>query len=346
MMTETATTAPSPPAVADDRLEAVTATVRDELARVNNCIQARLHSDIALINEVSAYLINSGGKRLRPLLLLLSARAFCPPRPPGDTHITLAAALELIHSATLLHDDVVDTSAMRRGNPAASRVWGNPASVLIGDFLYSRAVEMLSSVGNLRVVSIMAETTNTIAVGEVLQLQNSLNIGVGESQYFEIIRSKTAKLFESAALLGAVLGEAGFATERAMAAYGVHLGIAFQLMDDVLDYSGAREQLGKNRGDDLAEGKITLPVIHAMEHGGRDQHRLLRRAIEGDGRALFEQVVKIIESTGSLAYTARRARDQAQLARKALAGISAPPTARASLQTLSQLADFAVERAY
>jgi len=332
-----ATSAPGPAALA-----AITGIVADDLAAVDLSISEQLRCDIALINDVSAHLIGGGGKRLRPLTLLLSARA-CGAAGGGDS-VTLAAAIEFIHSATLLHDDVVDTSDLRRGNPTANRVWGNPASVLIGDFLYSRAVEMMASLGRMRVIGVMAGTTNTIAVGEVLQLQNSGRAAVSEARYFQTIHHKTAKLFESAALLGAVMADAPAATEHSLASYGRRLGVAFQLVDDVLDYAAPSAQTGKNHGNDLAEGKPTLPLIHALANGGRRERKLLTDAMAGRRRApqLLGEVARVIESAGGFTYTARRAAEQAQQAKDALAGL-APSAAK---DALLALADFAVTREY
>lgn len=335
----TATTASGPGPAA---LAAITAVVADDLAAVDLRISEQLRCDIDLINDVSAHLIGSGGKRLRPLTLLLSARA-CGAAGGGDS-VTLAAAIEFIHSATLLHDDVVDTSDLRRGNPTANRVWGNPASVLIGDFLYSRAVEMMASLGRMRVISVMAGTTNTIAMGEVLQLQNSGRAAVSEARYFQTIHHKTAKLFESAALLGAVMAGASDAAEHALASYGRCLGVAFQLVDDVLDYAAPSAQTGKNHGNDLAEGKPTLPLIYALAHGGRRERKLLTEAMAGRRNApqLLSEVARVIESAGGFAYTANRAAEQAQQAKDALDNL-APSAAKDALMAL---ADFAVAREY
>jgi len=310
-----------------------------DMEAVNRCISEHLDSDVALIRSVGAYIIYNGGKRLRPLTLLLSAKAF---RYTGDAHIILAAALEFIHTATLLHDDVVDKSKLRRGRASANEVWGNDASVLVGDFLYSRSFEMMVEVGSMVVMEVMAKATNTIAEGEVMQLMNCHSPGVSETQYLETIRRKTATLFEAAAQLGAVISDQPSEMKHSLAKYGLHLGIAFQLIDDVLDYSAKSEDIGKNVGDDLAEGKPTLPVIHAMIEGAPAQQRLLRNAIAYGGRDEIGAVLDAIERTGSLAYTSRRAKEQARLAQQALSRL--PDSAHR--QALLDLADFAVEREY
>jgi len=320
-------------------LEPILKLVSDEMVQVNQLIERRLRSDIALISQLSAYLVHSGGKRLRPLTVLLAAGA-CQHR--GSSQIALAAVVEFIHTATLLHDDVVDASELRRGRATANSIWGNESSVLVGDFLYSRAFEMMVEVGNMRVMEIMATTTNQIAEGEVMQLLNIGSPDTTEAQYLETIRRKTAKLFETAAQLGAVISNQSTTTEQALARYGLHLGTAFQLIDDVLDYSADSAALGKNIGDDLAEGKPTLPVINAIQRGSDTERRMLRDAIERGGLDRIDDVVAAIESTGSLAYTARRARQQAELARKALGMIPDTPYK----QALSDLAVFAVERGY
>jgi octaprenyl-diphosphate synthase len=318
-------------------MEAVRELVRPDMERVNAVITDSLRSDVALINQVGAYIIGKGGKRLRPTVVLLSAGAF---GYRGDAHAVLAGVIELIHTATLLHDDVVDASDMRRGQPTANDVWGNSASVLVGDFLYSRAFELMVSVDNMRVMAIMARTTNTIAEGEVMQLLNCHAPDIDEARYLDTIRCKTAKLFESAAQLGAVLAQRDAATESAMAAYGLHLGTAFQLVDDVLDYTADSAELGKNIGDDLAEGKPTLPVIRAMSVGSDAQRKILRHAIESGGLEHIDTVMAAIESTGALAYTSARAREHAELAKQALEVLPASDNRRA----LEALADFAVER--
>jgi octaprenyl-diphosphate synthase len=317
--------------------EAIKALVRDDLEAVNREILERLRSDVVLINQLGHYIVSSGGKRLRPLIVLLSARAF---GYPGPHHIHLAAIVEFIHTATLLHDDVVDASDLRRGHATANHLWGNEAAVLVGDFLYSRSFEMMVEVDSMHVMGILAHATNTIARGEVLQLLNCHDPETNEERYLDVIHSKTAKLFEAAAQLGAVISGQPSAIETAMAAYGRHLGAAFQLVDDVLDYGRNNPELGKNVGDDLAEGKPTLPLIHAIKYGSDTQQRLLREAIVSGGLARIDEVVAAIESTGSLAYTARRAEDEAALAKQALSVIPDSPYR----QALLDLAHFSVHR--
>ena len=318
-------------------LAAVRALLAEDLQAVDRLIQARLRSDVVLINQLGHYIVGSGGKRLRPLVVLLSARA-CGYR--STRHVDLAAVVEFIHTATLLHDDVVDASDLRRGHQTANAIWGNQASVLVGDFLYSRAFEMMVDVGSMRVMEILAHTTNAIAEGEVLQLLNCHDAETTETRYMEVIRSKTARLFEAAAQLGAVLGEQPPELEQSMAAYGMHLGTAFQLIDDVLDYSAEPSETGKNIGDDLAEGKPTLPLIHAMRQGSPLQAGVIRRAIEEGGRDRIHEVRSAIESTGAIAYTARVARTEADLAIQALDGLPPGPYTDA----LYGLAEFSVNR--
>tara|TARA_B100000676_G_scaffold311131_1_gene379926 strand:+ start:392 stop:1363 length:972 start_codon:yes stop_codon:yes gene_type:complete len=291
------------------------ALVRDDMRAVDERISEALRSDVALINQISTYIIASGGKRLRPTLVLLSAGAY---GYDGRRHVDLAAIIEFIHTATLLHDDVVDSSEMRRGQETANVVWGNEASVLVGDFLYSRAFQLMVDVGSMRALEIFANTTNVIAEGEVLQLLNINEPDTTEAQYLEVIRSKTAKLFEAAARMGPMLLGMPADAESAMAAYGAHLGTAFQLVDDMLDYSGASDEIGKNLGDDLAEGKPTLPLIHAMRHGTPEQVTAVREAIKTGGRDNIDEILAAVESTGAITYTAQAARDEAERAAKAL----------------------------
>ena len=313
--------------------------VRSESLAVDRLILERLRSDVALINELGRYIINSGGKRLRPLLVLLAARA-CGYQ--GQHHIELAAVIEFIHTATLLHDDVVDASDQRRGNQTANAIWGNEAAVLVGDFLYSRSFEMMVSVGDMRVMEILSTTTNTIAEGEVLQLLNCHDPDTTEALYRDVIRYKTAKLFEASSQLGAVLGGQSEKTEQAMAHYGMHLGTAFQLIDDALDYGSSGDNIGKNIGDDLAEGKPTMPLIYAMRMGTPAQVKAIREAIERGGLDKIEQVQEAIESTHAIAYTAQSAQQEADLAIEALAELPASPYKEA----LYGLVDFSVNRSY
>jgi len=317
--------------------QAIKALVHDDLQAVNREIGARLQSDVALINQLAGYIVNSGGKRLRPMIVLLGAKAL---GHDGETHVKLAAVIEFIHTATLLHDDVVDSSAMRRGQSTANTIWGNEASVLVGDFLYSRAFEMMVEVNSMRVMEILAHTTNTIARGEVLQLLNCHDPDTTEERYRDVIQSKTAKLFEAAAMLAAVITGQSADIETAMGKYGLHLGTAFQLVDDALDYGRGNPDLGKNVGDDLAEGKPTLPLIHALRTGSAAQRELLRGVIERGDHTQIETVVDTIESTGSIAYTARQAEAEAALAKEALV----PLPESSYKQALLDLAVFSVER--
>jgi octaprenyl-diphosphate synthase len=317
----------------------VKALVDQDLKEVDSVIRTRLASDVVLINQIAEYIVSGGGKRLRPLVVLVASRA-CG--SSGGRHAEAAAIIEFIHTATLLHDDVVDGSTLRRGRETANEVWGNEASVLVGDYVYSRSFEMMVALGSMRVMDVMAGATNKIAEGEVLQLLNAHDADTTQERYFEVIYRKTAKLFESGAQIAAILAGAPTAIEGAMARYGRHLGTAFQLIDDVLDYSSDSEQLGKNLGDDLAEGKPTLPLIYALRVGNEEQRRVIRRSIEHGTSTELAAVTAAIESTGGLAYTARLARQEAALAVEALAEL--PESAYK--QALRELADFAVERNY
>ena len=279
-------------------LDTLRALVGDDWGDVNRMIVRRLGSDVALVNQVAHHIIHNGGKRLRPLAVLLAARACGSGR--SQDHVAAAAIIEFIHTATLLHDDVVDESQLRRGHRTANAAFGNSAAVLVGDFLYSRAFQMMVGLDNLRVMRVLADATNTIAEGEVLQLMNCHDPDVDEARYLDVVRRKTAKLFEAAARLGALLGGAGPALEQGMADYGMHLGTAFQVIDDVLDYSGVAQDIGKSLGDDLAEGKPTLPLIRAMQAGGAAQRAVVRRAILEGGREDFAQVLAVIEATDAL----------------------------------------------
>jgi octaprenyl-diphosphate synthase len=289
----------------------VIAPCGDDMKAVDQVIHQRLSSDVALVNQLSHYIVNSGGKRLRPLLVLLSAKSF---GYQGDKHYLLAAIIEFIHTATLLHDDVVDESDLRRGNETANALFGNAASVLVGDFLYSRAFEMMVDVGDMRVMQILASTTNVIAEGEVMQLMNVHDASISEAQYLDVIYCKTAKLFEAATQLGAILCQRDEKEVLAMAAYGRYLGNAFQLIDDVMDYRSSSEQMGKNVGDDLAEGKPTLPLIYAMAQGTEAQATVVRTAIEKGGRGMIDEVQAILKQTEALEYTEKMAQQQAELA--------------------------------
>jgi octaprenyl-diphosphate synthase len=300
-------------------------------------IREELSSDVALINQLADYIIAGGGKRLRPMLVLLAARA-CG--VPDQRHIDLAAIIEFIHTATLLHDDVVDASNLRRGRETANAIWGNEASVLVGDFLYSRAFQMMVKVNEMRVMQIMADATNLISEGEVLQLLNVHDPDTTESRYMDVIRRKTATLFEAGARLGAVIAERPEQEQNAMAQYGLHLGTAFQLVDDILDYSASSDELGKNIGDDLAEGKPTLPLIHVLRNGTPAEQALVRDAVENGGLELIDDILAVIQRNGALDYVAARARDAQQ---KALAALVELPESE-YLNGMRELAVFAVER--
>ncbi|WP_457674524.1 octaprenyl diphosphate synthase [Thiolapillus sp.] len=318
-------------------LSAIRDLIADDMRATDLLILDRLQSDVVLINQIGHYIVNSGGKRLRPMIVLLSALAV---GYQGSSHVNLAAIIEFIHTATLLHDDVVDGSDMRRSNETANAVWGNAASVLVGDFLYSRSFEMMVEIQNLRVMDVLSHATNRIAEGEVLQLLNCNDPDTTEDQYREVITRKTATLFEAGARLAAIIAERPDCEEQALADYGLHLGMAFQMIDDALDYGSSDEDIGKNLGDDLAEGKPTLPLIRAMEQGTAEQKKLLRTAIEKGGADMVDEVMAAIESTDAIAYTARRAREEAELAKKALEIL--PPSAYNS--ALAALADFSVQR--
>jgi octaprenyl-diphosphate synthase len=320
-------------------IEAIREFIAADMQAIDRVIRSRLNSSVALVGQVAEYIIGGGGKRLRPALVVLAAGAH---GYRGEMHHRLAAVVEFIHTATLLHDDVVDESGLRRGRATANALFGNAASVLVGDFVYSRAFQMMVEAGNMRILEVLAEATNVIAEGEVLQLMNCRNPDIDEAGYLQVIRCKTAKLFEAATRIGALLGGADRAAEEAMARYGAHLGTAFQLIDDVLDYSGENAVIGKNVGDDLAEGKPTLPLIHAMRHGTPDQAAVVRRAIEAGGRDELPAVLAAIRDTGALDYARDCARAEAHRAAEALAGL-APSRQR---EYLVQLTDFAVTRSY
>jgi len=310
-----------------------------DMAAVDQVIRTRLHSDVLLVNQVGEYIVNGGGKRLRPALVVLSADAF---GYQGKQHHDLAAVVEFIHTATLLHDDVVDESELRRGRATASALFGNAASVLVGDFLYSRAFQMMVEVGEMRVMQTLADATNIIAEGEVLQLLNCHDADVDADNYMRVIHYKTAKLFEAAMRLGAILGKASARDEQAVAEYGMHLGTAFQLVDDVLDYSADEQQTGKHLGDDLAEGKPTLPLIYAMQHGSAEQAAAVRGAIEQGDVEKFSEVLQIIRATGALDYTRQQAMREAESACAAIASLADSKYKKCLLE----LAHFAATRQF
>ncbi len=318
-------------------LQQLYALIGPDMQAVDTVIRDRLHSEVVLVRQIAEYIIQSGGKRMRPALVLLAAGAL---GYQGRQHHELAAVVEFIHTATLLHDDVVDESALRRGRDTANAAFGNAASVLVGDFLYSRAFQMMVAVNNMRVMKVLSDATNVIAEGEVLQLMNCHDADVDESRYMQVIHYKTAKLFEAAAQLGALLAGATPDVEEALARYGMHLGTAFQLIDDVLDYSGAEADTGKSLGDDLAEGKPTLPLIYVMQHGTAEQADCVRQAIETGGRDDFPAVLAAIRDSGALAYARQRAEHEAEQARDAIFCLGDSNYKKALLQ----LSFFAVER--
>ena len=321
-------------------LDSIRSLVQADLDATDNFIYTELSSPVPLINEIIQYILSCGGKRIRPLLVLLSARAF---GHENDQQINLAAAIELIHTATLLHDDVVDNSSLRRGHQTAHSIWGNEASVLVGDFLYSRAFQLIVRLQNLRVMNIFADATNLIAEGEVLQLVNCNNPDTTEASYYDVIQRKTGKLFEVSSQLGPALSDKHSSEEfMAMQVYGMNLGIAYQLIDDALDYSASSEKLGKNMGTDLAEGKPTLPLIHALRQGTPAEIALIRNAIETGSSEQLNSILGIIESTKAIEYTASAAKKHARAANSALAHVSESPYRKA----LHDLAEFVVERDY
>jgi octaprenyl-diphosphate synthase len=325
---EPSVNAPFPPILPDPSSSAALLIAAD-MREVDEVIQRRLASDVAMINQIAHYIISAGGKRIRPMLVLLfsSALGFV-----GRERFELAATVEFVHTATLLHDDVVDESALRRGRQTANALFGNAASVLVGDFVYSRAFQMMVSVNRMRVLEVLADATNVIAEGEVLQLMNMHDPDLAVDDYLRVIRFKTAKLFEASARLGAVLADAAPEIEESCAAYGRSLGTAFQLVDDLLDYEGATVQLGKNVGDDLREGKPTLPLLIAMERGTSSERDLIRHAIEHGEIARLDEIVRIVRDTGALTATREAARTEADKARLALASLPASPFRDALLE--------------
>lgn len=318
--------------------KAIQALTADDMAKVNETILAQLNSDVSLINQLGFYIVSGGGKRIRPLLAVLSARCL---GYQGDQHTTAAAFIEFIHTATLLHDDVVDESDMRRGKATANAAFGNAASVLVGDFIYTRSFQMMTQLGSLRILELMSEAVNVIAEGEVLQLMNCNDPDTTEASYMQVIYSKTARLFEAATQMGAILNEAPAEIEQALQDYGRYLGTAFQLIDDVMDYTSDGKEMGKNVGDDLAEGKPTLPLLYAMQHGNQAQAAMIREAIEqANGMDKLDDILQAMQQTGSLEYTRNRALQEAD---KAIAALE--PIADSDYkQALIALAHLAVDR--
>jgi octaprenyl-diphosphate synthase len=294
----------------------IQALAQQDMTAVNNVIYSQINSDVALINQLGVYIVNAGGKRMRPMLTVLAARAF---GYQGNDHISIAAIIEFIHTATLLHDDVVDESNMRRGRETANALFGNSASVLVGDFLYTRSFQMMTKLGNMRIMDILSDTTNIVAEGEVLQLMTCNDPNTTEESYFQVIYCKTAKLFEAATRLAAVIAGQDEKTEKAMQEYGKYLGTAFQLVDDIMDYTADAKAMGKNIGDDLAEGKPTLPLLYAMKHGNAQQKQLISDAIEHcNGMEHLDEILAAMEQTGSLVYTQKQAEQEADKAIDAL----------------------------
>jgi octaprenyl-diphosphate synthase len=320
-------------------LESIRSLVQTDLEATDKFICTELLSDIPLINQLVEYILLCGGKRIRPLIVLLTARAL---NHQGQQHIDLAAAIELIHTATLLHDDVVDSSTLRRGNKTANNIWGNEASVLVGDFLYSRAFQLIVKLQNLEIMNIFATATNLIAEGEIMQLINCGDPDTTEQAYYDVIQRKTAKLFEVAAKIGTALCNYSPGQMTAMQNYGISIGTAYQLIDDALDYSSSAEELGKNIGDDLAEGKPTLPLIHALREGSKNEVKLIRKAIKTGSTKNLESILSIIESTGAIEYTANAAKQCARQAINSLHHLPDSPYRNA----LHDLADFVVARKY
>jgi len=314
--------------------------VADDFTDVNQLIIDQLHSNVGLVENIGHYLVEAGGKRLRPLLALLTANALNYPKTGKTQHLDLAAIIEFIHTATLLHDDVVDTSDMRRGRLTANAKWGNAPSVLVGDFLYSRAFQMMVAIGDMQIMHILAETTNIISEGEVQQLVNAKNPDISEDVYFEVIRKKTGVLFEAACETAAVLAGATDDQRKALRAYGHHLGLAFQLVDDALDYEGDAEALGKNVGDDLAEGKPTLPLIFAMREASDDNQALIAQAIRDGDLGKLNEVVRIVKECGALTYTADCARRHVDQAIEQLRVLEDSKYR----QAMTELAEFAIGR--
>ncbi|MBB1308641.1 octaprenyl diphosphate synthase [Pseudoalteromonas sp. SR41-8] len=319
-------------------IKAIQALIENDMNDVNQLIYAQMRSDVALVNQLGLYIVNSGGKRVRPMLAILAAKAL---GYEGKDHVTLATIVEFIHTATLLHDDVVDESNLRRGTPTANAEFGNAASVLVGDFIYTRSFQLMVGIGKMQVMQILADATNVIAEGEVLQLMNCNDPDTTEDSYMQVIYSKTAKLFEAATGLAAIITEKDDSTLQALNLYGMHLGTAFQLVDDVLDYNADAEQLGKNIGDDLAEGKPTLPLLYAMRHGNAEQVQLIRDAIEhSNGMDHLEAILSALNETKALEFTMNKANEEANKAIACLSVLDESPYKEA----LVSLARIAVDR--
>ncbi|MGL1959551.1 MAG: octaprenyl diphosphate synthase [Colwellia sp.] len=319
-------------------IKAIQALSQKDMTTVNDLIYGQLHSDVALINQLGIYIVNAGGKRMRPMLTVLTARAL---NYTGEKHCSIAAIIEFIHTATLLHDDVVDESNMRRGRETANALFGNSASVLVGDFLYTRSFQMMTKLGDMRIMDILSDATNIVAEGEVLQLMNCNDPNTTEESYLQVIYCKTAKLFEAATRLAAVVSKQGEKIEQAMADYGKYLGTAFQLVDDIMDYTADAKAMGKNVGDDLSEGKPTLPLLYTMAHGSAEQKQLVSNAIEhGNGMEHLDEILAAMKQTGALVYTQKKAEVEADKAINALAILPDSPYK----QALISLAHIAANR--
>lgn len=324
-------------------IKAIQALSQDDMIKVNDLIYGQLHSDVALINQLGVYIVNAGGKRMRPMLTVLTAQALSQASSIEltDKHCTIAAIIEFIHTATLLHDDVVDESNMRRGRETANALFGNSASVLVGDFLYTRSFQMMTKLGDMRIMDILSDATNIVAEGEVLQLMNCNDPDTTEESYMQVIYCKTAKLFEAATRLAAVITDQDSATEQAMANYGKYLGTAFQLVDDIMDYTADAKEMGKNVGDDLSEGKPTLPLLYTIAHGSDTQKQLVRDAIEhGNGMDNLDEILSAMKQTGALVYTQKKAEIEAD---KAINALSVLPESDYK-QALTALAHIAANR--
>ncbi|MGB0937113.1 MAG: octaprenyl diphosphate synthase [Colwellia sp.] len=316
-------------------IEAIQDLTKNDMAQVNELIYQQLQSDVALINQLGIYIVNAGGKRMRPMLTILAANAL---NYTGDKHYSIAGIIEFIHTATLLHDDVVDESNMRRGRETANALFGNSASVLVGDFLYTRSFQMMTKLNDMRIMDILSDATNIVAEGEVLQLMNCNDPDTTEESYMQVIYCKTAKLFEAATRLAAIVANQDVKIEQALTDYGKYLGTAFQLVDDIMDYTADAKEMGKNVGDDLAEGKPTLPLIYTMAHGNEKQKSLVRNAIEhGDGMEHLEEILSAMEQTGALTYTQKKAEEEAD---KAIQALSILPSsdAKSALIALAHIA--------
>lgn len=313
------------------------AIVAEDFSALNQKVVSELHSQVPLIESIGHYIIDAGGKRMRPTLVLLCAKAL---GYQGSQHVDLATVIEFLHTATLLHDDVVDMSEMRRGRPTANVKWDNPSSVLVGDFIYSRAFELLVRIGSLPIMDVMATTTNRISEGEVLQLIHKKNPDTTEAAYMQVIRNKTAILFAAACSTAAILAGASVEVQRQLHTFGLEVGMAFQLIDDVLDYEGSAAELGKNVGDDLAEGKPTMPLIHVLQHGSPDERRLVADAILSGGLDRLEDIIRIVKQSGGLAHTRRLAEQRIQTALDNLSGLIDSPYRRG----LELVADAAINR--